>query len=107
MPTGRLKTWLANRGIGFIEDASGGPDISVHINALRVGGIDPNHLKRGDHLAFEISEGAMDARGCERSPGGIVHHRRDQQRQGGDFLAVGISGNDRRTLGESFIVVRD
>jgi cold shock CspA family protein len=45
MPTGRLKTWLANRGIGFIEDASGGPDISVHINALRVGGIDPNELK--------------------------------------------------------------
>ena len=57
MPSGRLKTWLANRGIGFIEDASGGPDIFVHINALRVGGIDPNDLKRGDHLAFEISEG--------------------------------------------------
>ena len=57
MPTGRLKTWLANRGIGFIEDASGGPDIFVHINALRVGGIDPNELKTGDHLAFEISEG--------------------------------------------------
>ena len=57
MPTGRLKTWLANRGIGFIEDVSGGPDIYVHMNALRVGGIDPNDLKRGDHLAFEISEG--------------------------------------------------
>jgi hypothetical protein len=45
MPTGRLKTWPANRGIGFIEYDSGGPDIFVHINALRVGGIDPNELK--------------------------------------------------------------
>ena len=57
MPTGRLKTWLANRGMGFIEDASGGPDIFVHINALRIGGIDPTDLKRGDQFAFEISEG--------------------------------------------------
>jgi cold shock CspA family protein len=52
-----MKTWLANRGMGLIENASGGPSIFVHINALRVGGIDPNELKRGDHLAFEISEG--------------------------------------------------
>jgi cold shock protein len=57
MPTGRLKTWFAARGFGLIEDASGGPDISVHINALRVGGIDPDELQEGDHLVFEISEG--------------------------------------------------
>ena len=57
MPTGRLKTWLANRGFGFIEDASGGPDIFVHVNALRVGGINPDELQKGDHLAFETSEG--------------------------------------------------
>jgi cold shock protein len=57
MPTGRLKTWLANRGIGFIEDASGGPDIFMHANAVRVGGINPDELQKGDHLAFEISEG--------------------------------------------------
>jgi cold shock protein len=57
MPTGRLKTWFAARGFGFIEDASGGPDIFVHVNALRVGGINPDELQKGDHLAFEISEG--------------------------------------------------
>ena len=31
----------------------------------------------------------------------------DQQRQGVTTVAVGISGNDRRTLSESSIVVRD
>ena len=57
MPTGRLKTWFAARGFGFIEDASGGPDIFVHVNALPVGGINPDELQKGDHLAFEISDG--------------------------------------------------
>jgi CspA family cold shock protein len=56
MPTGRLKTWFAARGFGFIEDAAGGPDIFVHANALRLAGIDPDDLERGDHLVFEISE---------------------------------------------------
>ena len=50
MPTGRLKTWFAARGFGFIEDASGGPDIFVHVNALRVSGINPDELQKGDHL---------------------------------------------------------
>jgi CspA family cold shock protein len=57
MPTGRLKTWSAARGFGFIEDASGGPDIFMHANAVRVGGINPDELQTGDRLAFEISEG--------------------------------------------------
>jgi hypothetical protein len=35
------------------------------------------------------------------------HRRRDQQRQGVTTVAVGISENDRRTLNESSIVVRD
>ena len=52
MPTGRLKTWFAARGFGFIEDAAGGPDIFVHANALRLAGIDPDDLETGDHLVF-------------------------------------------------------
>jgi cold shock CspA family protein len=55
MTTGRLKTWFAARGFGFIEDAAGGPDIFVHANALRLG-IDPDDLETSDHLVFEISE---------------------------------------------------
>jgi cold shock CspA family protein len=57
MPTGRLKTWLAARGFGFIEDAAAGPDIFVYANALRLAGIDPDDLETGDHLAFEICDG--------------------------------------------------
>jgi cold shock protein len=42
MAAGILKMWNADRGFGFIKDDSGGPDIFMHVTALR--GIDPDNL---------------------------------------------------------------
>ena len=48
---GRIKTWNADRGFGFIEPVGGGQEIFVHISAR------PTSLRRpkiGDSLTFEI-----------------------------------------------------
>ena len=45
MPTG---------GFGFIKDDSGGPDIFLHISALESAGIDPDKIKKGDRLTFDV-----------------------------------------------------
>ena len=71
MPTGTLKMWNAERGFGFIGDDSGGPDIFLHISALQSAGIDPDNLRKGDRLSFEV-EGTHDGRtmaGNVRRPG--------------------------------------
>ena len=52
MATGTLKMWNADRGFGFITDDSGGPDIFMHITALR--GIDPDNLRLGERLTFDV-----------------------------------------------------
>jgi CspA family cold shock protein len=53
MGIGKLKMWNAERGFGFITDDAGGPDMFLHINELRSGGIDPDLVKVGDRLSFE------------------------------------------------------
>ena len=57
MPTGKLKAWRPDRGFGFIQDDAGGPEIFVHITALLGSGIDPDDLRRGDLLAFDVGRG--------------------------------------------------
>ena len=54
MATGTLKMWNADRGFGFIEDESGGPDIFLHISALQSAGIDPDNMRRGERLTFDV-----------------------------------------------------
>ena len=55
MPTGTLKMWAADRGFGFIkEDNSGGPEIFVHISALQAAGIDPDSIRKGERLSFDV-----------------------------------------------------
>ena len=46
MPTGTLKMWNAERGFGFIAVDAGGPDMFLHISALKAAGIDPDNLKK-------------------------------------------------------------
>jgi CspA family cold shock protein len=54
--TGNLKTWFLGRGFGFIQDdASSGPDIFMHASALL--GINPDDLKTGDRLSYDIGPG--------------------------------------------------
>ena len=54
MATGTLKLWNADRGFGFIADDAGGPDIFLHITALQSAGIDPDDLRKGDRLIFDV-----------------------------------------------------
>ena len=46
--------WNADRGFGFIGDESGGPDIFLHVSALQAAGIDPDDIRKGDRLTFDV-----------------------------------------------------
>jgi CspA family cold shock protein len=61
MATGTLKMWNADRGFGFIGDESGGPDIFLHVSALQSAGIDPDDIRKGDRLSFDV-ESSRDGR---------------------------------------------
>jgi CspA family cold shock protein len=61
MPNGTLKMWNADRGFGFIMDDSGGPDIFMHISALQAAGIDPDNIRKGERLTFDV-ESSRDGR---------------------------------------------
>jgi cold shock protein len=54
MAAGTLKMWNVERGFGFIADDSGGPDMFLHISALQSAGIDPDDIRKGDRLTFDI-----------------------------------------------------
>lgn len=46
--------WNADLGFGFIAADSGGPDIFLHISALQSAGIDPDNIRKGDRLTFDV-----------------------------------------------------
>src|ERR1035437_9049636 len=54
MPIGKLKMWNAAHGFGFIQNDAGGPDMYLHASALKEANIDPDALKIGDPLTYEI-----------------------------------------------------
>jgi CspA family cold shock protein len=56
MGAGKLKMWNVDRGFGFIADDAGGPDMFLHINELKTAGIDPDQLKIGDRLTFDMAK---------------------------------------------------
>ena len=57
MATGTLKMWKADRGFGFIKDDSGGPDIFLHVSAVQSAGVDPDDLRIGELLTFDVEAG--------------------------------------------------
>jgi CspA family cold shock protein len=61
MGTGTLKKWNADRGFGFIKDDAGGPDMFLHVSALKIAGIDPDTIAIGTRLNFS-SEPTRDGR---------------------------------------------
>jgi CspA family cold shock protein len=70
MATGTLKMWNADRGFGFIADDSGGPDMFLHISALQSAGIDPDNIRKGDRLSFDVErrrDGRTQASNVRRS----------------------------------------
>ena len=54
MATGTLKMWNPDRGFGFIKDDSGGPDMFLHDTAVQSAGIDPDNLRPGQRLTFDV-----------------------------------------------------
>jgi CspA family cold shock protein len=54
MPTGKLKMWNAERGYGFIADDAGGPDMFLHVRALQAADIDPESIRKGERLTFDV-----------------------------------------------------
>ena len=52
MQTGTVKWFNAQKGYGFIQPSSGGPDVFVHISAVERAGL-PG-LKDGQKVSYEI-----------------------------------------------------
>ena len=49
--------WNAERGFGFIKDDSDGPDIFLHVSAVQSAGVDPDDLRLGELLTFDVEAG--------------------------------------------------
>ena len=52
MQTGIVKWFNAQKGFGFIQPTSGGPDVFVHISAVERAGMAT--LNEGQKLSYEI-----------------------------------------------------
>ncbi len=52
MQTGTVKWFNAQKGFGFIQPESGGPDVFVHISAVERAGF--SDLSEGQKLEFEV-----------------------------------------------------
>lgn len=52
MQTGIVKWFNAQKGFGFIQPTSGGPDVFVHVSAVERAGM--GSLNEGQKLSYEI-----------------------------------------------------
>ena len=52
MNTGTVKFFNSTKGFGFIQPASGGPDVFVHISAVERAGM--SGLNEGQKISYEI-----------------------------------------------------
>lgn len=52
MNTGTVKWFNAQKGFGFIEPVSGGPDVFVHISAVERAGW--SSLNEGQKISYEV-----------------------------------------------------
>ena len=55
MATGTVKWFNAQKGYGFIQPTSGGPDVFVHISAVERAGMDG--LNEGQKVSYELEQG--------------------------------------------------
>ncbi|MGB8380617.1 MAG: cold-shock protein [Dermatophilaceae bacterium] len=55
MATGTVKWFNAEKGFGFIEQESGGPDVFVHYSAIDTGGY--RSLDEGQRVQFDVTQG--------------------------------------------------
>ena len=54
MAVGTVKMWNADRGFGFVESDAGGPDVFLHVTAIKDAGIDLDDIRKGIRLNYEI-----------------------------------------------------
>ena len=52
MQTGTVKWFNAQKGFGFIQPNSGGPDVFVHISAVERAGL--SGLNEGQKVSYEV-----------------------------------------------------
>ena len=52
MPTGTVKWFNGQKGFGFIQPDTGGPDVFVHISAVERSGL--NGLNEGQKISYEL-----------------------------------------------------
>jgi cold shock protein len=52
MQTGTVKWFNAQKGFGFIQPNSGGPDVFVHISAVERAGL--GSLNEGQKVSYEV-----------------------------------------------------
>lgn len=52
MATGIVKWFNAQKGFGFIQPTSGGPDVFVHISAVERAGM--GSLNEGQKISYEV-----------------------------------------------------
>lgn len=52
MASGTVKWFNTQKGFGFIQADTGGPDVFVHISALEAAGM--SNLQEGQKLSYEV-----------------------------------------------------
>ena len=55
MATGTVKWFNAEKGLGFIEQDGGGPDVFAHYSAIATQGY--RELSEGQHVTFDVAQG--------------------------------------------------
>jgi CspA family cold shock protein len=66
MQTGIVKWFNSQKGFGFIQPTSGGPDVFVHISAVERAGL--SGLNEGQKISYEI---VTDRRSGKSSAGNL------------------------------------
>merc|ERR1712110_150741 len=71
MPSGVVKKWMDEKGLGFISPDDGGDDVFVHRSVLDGG---EEYLEEGDAVTFESEyddrKGKYKCSSCSKSGGG-------------------------------------
>jgi cold shock protein len=67
MPKGTVKWFNSQKGFGFIQPDSGGPDVFVHVSAVERAGM--NGLNEGQKLSYEL---VQDKRTGKSSAGNLT-----------------------------------
>lgn len=87
MSIGKLVSFDASRGFGFIRPEDGGPDVFVHVNDI---GLDEDELRQGRVFEFDVTEGDRGPKAVNLTAVGAaqVPPARPRRERGGAPLTV-------------------